>query len=546
MRNQLKTLSGLIMLLMFLLLVVGCSGQKTSNEGSKQGKGGEVELKDPDEVGYPDEITYWTELVPNVAATSKSLKDVGVYQELEKITGTKVNFKHPSGEGTDITEQFNLMVASGKLPDVIEYTWRTVPKGPDAAIDAGTIIRLNELIENYAPNLNRYLNENPEVKKMVTTDAGNIYTFPFLRGDESLMVFMGKIIRQDWLDKLNLEVPSTIGEWEEVLIAFKNQDPNGNGKADEIPLMVQLNDFKYIGAFVGAYGIHAQFYNDNGTVKYGSIQPEFKEFLKTMNRWYKEGLLDPDFAAIDSKLMDAKVTNNQLGSFFGFSGGGIGKYTGLMKDKNPDFKLSPTPNPSLKEGEKAATGHLENAYSGMHSAAISGTAKNPEEIVKWLDFAYSEEGHMLFNFGIEGVTYEMIDGYPTYTKEITDNPEGLPVTQALGKYIRASYGGPLIQDKRYLEQYFELPEQKEAVKIWGESAENKINMPPITLNAEESEEFNSIMSDLNTYYDETVIKFIMGEEPLSSFDDFVATLEGMGIERAIELEQAALDRYMAR
>ncbi|MBO1511446.1 extracellular solute-binding protein [Metabacillus sp. BG109] len=540
-----KTLSRLFLLLIFLLLVVGCSGNETSSEGNEK-EGEEIELKDPAEVGYPDEITYWTELVPNVAATSKSLNDVAAYQELEKITGTKVEFKHPSGEGTDITEQFNLMVASGKLPDVIEYNWRTVPNGPDHAIEAGTIIRLNELIEHYAPNLNQYLNENPEVKKMVTTDDGNIYTLPFLRGDESLMVFLGMITRQDWLDKLNLDVPSTISEWEEVLTAFKNEDPNGNGEMDEIPLVVQLNDFKNIGAFVGAYGIHAQFYNDNGTVKYGSIQPEFKEFLTTMNSWYEKGLLDPDFAAIDSKLMDAKVTNEQLGSFFGFSGGGIGKYTGLMEDKNPDFKLSPAPNPSLKEGEKAATGHLEHAYSGMHSAAISGSAENPEEIVKWLDFAYSEEGHMLFNFGIEGESYEMIDGYPTYTEEITDNPDGLPMTQALGKYIRASYGGPLIQDKRYLEQYYELPEQKEAAKIWGETAENKINLPPITLSAEESEEFNSIMSDLNTYYDETVIRFIMGEEPIDNFDDFVETLKGMGIERAIELQQAALDRYLAR
>lgn len=106
--------------------------------------------------------------------------------------------------------------------------------------------------------------------------------------------------------------------------------------------------------------------------------------------------------------------------------------------------------------------------------------------------------------------------------------------------------GPLIQDKRYLEQYYELPEQKEAVELWSESAENDINMPPITLNARESEEFNAIMSDLDTYYDETVIRFIMGEEPLDNFDEFVATLQGMGIERAIELQQSALDRYIAR
>jgi putative aldouronate transport system substrate-binding protein len=545
MKREMKTLSGFIMLLMFLLLVVGCSGNEASNDVKENGDGEKTEMKNPEEVSYPEKLTYWGELHPNAAQTAQTLNDVRAYQAVEEITGTKVEFKHPSGEGTDITEQFNLMLASGKLPDVIEYNWRTVPKGPDNAIKDGTIIRLNELIENYAPNLNKYLNDNPEVKKMVTTDEGNIYSFPFLRGDEKLMVFMGMIIRQDWLDSLGLDTPTTIAEWEEVLKAFKTGDPNGNGKQDEIPLLVQPNDFKNIGPFVGAYGIHAQFYNDNGTVKYGSIQPQFKEFLTTMNRWYKDGLLDADFAAMDGKLLDAKVTNDQLGSVFGYTGGSIGRYTGLMED-HPTFKLTATPHPALEEGGISATAQKAFPYEGYHSVAISGKAENPEAIAKWLDFAYSEEGHMLFNFGIEGESYEMIDGFPTYTEEITKNPDGLPMANALGKYIRANYGGPLIQDVRYLEQYLPLHEQKEALDIWGKTAENKINMPPTTLNADESDEFNSIMSDLNTYYDETVIRFIMGEEPLDNFDQFVATLEGMGINRAIELQQAALDRYLSR
>lgn len=544
MAREMKALTVMIMLLMFLLLTVGCSSDDASTETSEQGEGQETEQKDPSEVGYPGQLTYWTEINGNASQTAETLNDVRAYQAIEDVTGTKVEFKHPSGEGTDITEQFNLMLASGKLPDVIEYNWRTVPKGPDNAIKDGTIIRLNELIENYAPNLNKYLNDNPEVKKMVTTDEGNMYTFPFIRGDEKLMVYMGMMIRQDWLDKLELDTPTTIAEWEEVLTAFKTGDPNGNGEQDEIPLLVQPDDFKNIGPFVGAYGIHAQFYNDNGTVKYGTIQPEFKEFLTTMNRWYEKGLLDQDFAAMDGKLVDANVTNSKLGSLFGFTGGGIGRFTGLMGD-HPTFKLTPTPHPAL-EGGISATAQKAFAYEGQQSVAISGQAENPEEIVKWLDFGYSEEGHMLFNFGIEGESYEMIDGFPTYTEEVTDNPDGLPMANALGQYIRGNYGGPLIQDVRYLEQYLELPEQKEAVKLWEETAENKINMPPVTMNAEESDEYNSIMGDLNTYYDEFVIRFIMGEEPLDNFDEFVATLKGMGIDTAVELQQAALDRYLAR
>src|SRR5699024_9425198 len=125
------------------------------------------------------------------------------------------------------------------------------------------------------------------------------------------------------------------------------------------------------------------------------------------------------------------------------------------EEENPDFKLVATPHPSLEKGEKAALGQIDHPFPG-NGAAITTSAENPEEIVKWLDFAYSEEGHMLFNFGIDGISYEMIDDYPTYTKEMTDNPDGLPMTQALGRYIRIG-SGPYIQDKAYMEQYAILP-----------------------------------------------------------------------------------------
>lgn len=474
----------------------------------------------------------------NVAATSSSLNEVGVYQEIEKITGTSVSFQHPSGEGNQVLEQFNLMVASGNLPDVIEYNWLTVPRGPDSAIKAGTILRLNELIEQYAPNFSAYLDENPDIKKMITTDEGNIYSFPFLRGDEELLVFKGPMLRKDWLEQLGLELPTTIDEWENVLTAIRDGDPNGTGEK-VIPYLLELGDIKSFGSFVSAWGISAWFYNDDGTVKFGSIEPEFKEFLETMSDWYSKGLLDPDFAAIDTSLRDAKMTSNQLGGIHSYTGSGIGKFAGLMEEGNPDFMLVATPHPNLGDGNIAALGQIDHPFPGS-AAAISGSADNPEEIVKWLDFGYSEEGHHLFNFGIEGLTYEMIDGYPTYTDEIMNNPDGLPVTQAMGKYFRASYSGPFVQNKAYIEQYAELPEQQEAIQIWSESAENEIKMPPITMTAEENERYAGIMGDLETYYDEMVTRFIMGENSIDEFDEFVATLREWGSKRLLHFSKRRL------
>ena len=171
--------------------------------------------------------------------------------------------------------------------------------------------------------------------------------------------------------------------------------------------------------------------------------------------------------------------------------------------------------------------------------------KFPAETVKWLDYKYGEEGHMLFNFGVEGVSYEMKDGYPTYTDEVMKNPDGLSITQAMSKYNLASYSGPFVQDRRYIEQYSALPQQKAAIETWM-NAENDRLMPIISPTAEESTRYASIMNDINTYYEEMVNKFIMGVEPISGFDQFVQTVQGMGIEEALQIQQAALDRFNSR
>ncbi|MBD2868129.1 extracellular solute-binding protein [Paenibacillus arenilitoris] len=540
MKRRKRLLSNLLALMILTVMLAACSGGNNGSGSNDPTKAPDA-TKAPDgaaaEVKMPESLSYWVHLNPNAAATMAGLQESKIYQQLEKVTGTKVTFTHPSGEGAQIEEQFNLMLASKKLPDVIERNWLSVSRGPDDAIKSGTIIRLNELIEQHAPNLTKYMNEHPEIKKMIMTDEGNIYSFPFIRGHEKLMVFFGPIIRKDLLDKAGLPVPETIDEWETTLEAIKEAN---NG---EPPFMQRISDMKTGHAFIGAFGIPLEFYNDNGTVKYGSMQPEYKEFLTVMNRWYEKGLLDPDFAAMDSKLMDSKITTGKTAAFVGYTGSGIGKYMGLMKD-DPSFELVSAPYPTLTKGENAVWGQRDFAYTGI-GAAITTAAKNPEQIVKWLDYAYGPEGHNLFNFGIEGESYTMVDGKPTYTDVIMKNPDDLPITQAMAQYFRSSYNGPFVQDPGYIEQYLELPSQKEALVNW-EKATTNMRMPLTTLTAEEGRQKASIMTDLNVYHEEMLLKFIMGTEPLEKFDEYVETLKAMGIEEVIQLEQTALDRFLKR
>src|SRR5690606_9647447 len=115
-----------------------------------------------------------------------------------------------------------LMIASGNLPDVIETNITTYPGGAEKAISDKVIIPLNDIIEKNAPNLKKYLDEHPEIRKEISTDSGTIYTFPAIGAGNS-NVSSGFVLRKDWLKELGLEAPETIEEWTTVLRAFKEK-----------------------------------------------------------------------------------------------------------------------------------------------------------------------------------------------------------------------------------------------------------------------------------------------------------------------------------
>lgn len=508
---------------------------KPQEEKVEQTAGGKITDK-------PVTLTYWAGLNSNVAGTAASYNEIPLYEELEKRTGVHIEFLHPpvGQEG----EQFNLMIASNELPDIIEHNWIGYPGGPEKAIEDGIILKLNDIIDKYAPNLKRYYEANEKIDKMVKTDSGAYYCFPFIRGDDFLMVYGGPQYRKDWLDELNLEIPTTIDEMEMVMREFKDK------KGLDFALTFTTGNIKnstYGGFIISSYGVLYGYYvdPDTGQIKYGPIEPGFKEAMTTLAKWYKEGLLDPDFAAQDGKTYDAKITGGRVGVWFALAGSGIGRYTDTARPENPNFEITGGPWPTLNKGDIPLTGQKDHAYSGGASAAITTQCKEVEIAAKWLDYAYSEEGHMLFNFGIEGESYEMVDGYPKYTEYIVNNPEGLPMGYAMGRYMKSNYGGPFIQDRRYMEQYLKYPEQVKAIEIWSQH-KGLLTVPPITPTPDESQRLSSIMNEINTYVDEMFLKFVMGQESLDNFDTYVEQIKKMNIEEAIKIQQAALDRYNAR
>ena len=484
-------------------------------------------------------VTYWAGIP--MGDGSSDAESIPFVQYLHEATGIDVDFTIASSDGGQRTEQFNILIASNEYPDIMESNWAGFKGGAQGAIDQKVIVPLNQYMdEGKLPNFVKYLEEHPEIDKLLKTDSGEYYTIPFIREDDKSRMFNGPILRKDWLDELGLEVPETIDEWENVLAQFKEK------KGATAPLTI-LSNFWDVGAFMGAYGVKNGFIlDDSGKVVYGPMQDGYKEFLIKMNDWYKKGLLDNGFAQIDGNMLNSQMTSGKSGAAVFSAGGGMGKWLGAMSD-DPTYDLVGAKFPVLNKGDRPRFGTKASAFDG---SGASITTSCPEERIdsalKLLDYAYSDEGRNLFNFGKEGVDYTMVDGKPTYTDYVTNNPDGKTMSEMLALETRAT-GGPFAQSVRYTEQFLGLPQQSAAVDNWRDTDDEKYSLPAVmALTQEESDEYTRIMTNANTLKGEKFVKYIQGTESIDTWDSYIDELKNMGIERAIEIEQAAYERFLSR
>lgn len=528
---------------MVMGILAGCadtnteSKEETKVSGSAESQGTTTEVStEPEEIEVAD-LTYWCSLQNSNTMLTK-LSEMPIIQEACEKTYVNIEFNHSAS-----TEQFNLMMASGTYEDIIDYSWGSYPGGPAQAIADEVIIDLKPYIEaGLAPNFKKILDEKPQIAKQVTTDEGQIYCFPTI-GDESVNVTAGFIFRQDMLEKIKMDVPETIDEWEAVLTAMKEQlgiEKPFSGRTNSL-----IGNNSYL---AGAFDTYSGYYVRDGKVQYGFMDKGYKDYIATMNRWYEAGLIDQEIFGNDANATNANILNDRTGAIYGYIGGAIGTLTNSAAETNPSFKLVPANFPVLEEGQEIRFMSRSWDCRTSGQSAITTACEDVEAAIRYLDFWFSEEGQIMKNFGTEGLSYNMVDGYPTYTDLILNNPDGHSVAQALGGYTRAAQPSVGIIDRRYYEQYYTLQEQVDAMHLWNENADNALEvlMPPTTPTSEESEELAVIESAINTFVEEELTKFIMGIRDISEYDSFVETIKTMDIDRAIEIKQAAYDRYMAR
>ena len=296
-----KKTFALLLAAVMLLTLIGC--KKTILTGTPS--------QEINFTGYPiqtnETLTYW---VTFDSQTAQKLSDTPFGKERSSQTGIDIKYIHPP-QGQE-TEQFNILLASDELPDIMEGGWYGFSGGPGKAIDEQIIIPLNDAFDKYSPNMKKYLQEHPEIDKMIKTDNGSYYCYPFIRGDDKLLVSYGPIVREDWLNELGLSVPETIDEWYNILTQFKEKK---NASAPLSFTSATASVFAF-GAFTGAYGMKYDFFVENNNVVYGPADQRYKDFLITFSQWYKEGLVDYNIVNVDSTML----TSNLLRFHRGYCG----------------------------------------------------------------------------------------------------------------------------------------------------------------------------------------------------------------------------------
>ncbi len=494
---------------------------------------------DKDTAGKSGTITWW--IANSAAPNMKSYDDITAWQKIQEKFGVDIEFVHPATQQS--TEQFNIMAASGDFKDIVSYNWNGYTGGPVKAVKDNVIIGLDSYLETNLPNVKKYMDEDAAINYLARCYDGSVAVIPAFTTDTVTEAAFGPQIRKDWLDKLGLEAPATMEDWYNVLKAFKTQDPNGNGEADEVPFVAD-GTMTFM-RFSRAYnGVEEGFYIKNGKVAFGIIEPEFKEFLTEINKWYSEGLIDQEYAAASASIRDTKMISDIGGAYVGYAGSSMSKYLAAGRTSNPDYSLVGVQWPSANGGAPRS-GYPYQIARGTPSNGMAISAKNTnvEKSLEIIDYLYSDEGSTLMNWGILGETYEETEEGYKYTDKIMKSPDGKSPIDAISQYALPQWPCAMKRADAYMQLNGIFPEQTDAMTLWNEADTSAI-LPSLTFSTEEQAEITKVMDDIYIYRQECINKLVMGVEPISAWDGMCAKIREMGIDKAIAVYQKAYDRYI--
>lgn len=506
--------------------------------------------------GHDISINFFVGLRPGVTSYDSSINPVTAHME-EKM-GFTMDFTETTD--ADKKQKFNVMMTGGDYSDVILDIWSS---HSELALygQQGIFIPLEDLIKEHAPNIQAVLDAHPEVRDTWTLSDGHLYTLPRIGSSTHSEVAYRMWLNKEWLDNLNLEVPTTTEEFFDVLLAFKEQDANGNGDPnDEIPLSGAMttgwntNPLPYLAnAFIPCSNSSGYLnIDENGKVYFAKTTDEWKEFLKYMHRLYEAGLLDPlIFSQTKDQLL--KIGSNPTGTILGATtGGSVSVFTNTT---NFDVWTNYMALPPL-EGPEGVRSAVRNPDYGSATLSITNACEYPEAVIRWADYLYTEEGLIWSQFGALGngqiaLAEEgelNIIGEPAkYTRFPADNAKDLSWNRIGSDYRPADY-----------DLWFTAkPNPEEDIeKVLYDSAVNdylpcvpeiSTLMPKCEFTVDESRIVVDTLTNMNLYIDQVTAEFITGIKDIEEgWPEYLDMLNKNGMQDYLTVQQTAYDRFMAK
>jgi len=484
---------------------------------------------------------------------------------LEEQTG--INLEIEVAPLSDLQAKLNVTLASGELPDVIAGMPFTAASLAQTGSN-GQLLPLNDLIAEYGYESANMLEERPFYGQLITSPDGNIYGLPDVNECFHCFASQKMYVYKPWLDALGLEEPTTTQEFKDMLIAFRDQDPNGNGVADEIPMSgaeligwhTGIEEF-LMNSFVFYQMIDTNserlMLDDEGMVQASYAQDGYKEGLKYLADLYAEGLIDPN-ALIQDRDQLQIIGNNDIGVEDGVNivgaipGGWFGQFTQVLyADEGGRADewviIGPLEGP---DGVRTA-GYAPWGISNYGGWVISADSEYAEAAFRLGDFLYNVEATTRNVFGEPDVDWRWatedevgLDGGPALYTNLSDfGDEGNTNqhwNQAGITYRTAEYRLAQTDDGN---QYVEVHLLEATRDKYVPTAPDPSQLiPPLVFGTEESREISDLKLALDTYVDQMFVEFVTGSIPVDdAWEEYMMTLESIGLPRYLELYQQVYD-----
>lgn len=529
-------------LLMASFLLAGCG-----NGGSSGTSAADYELEN---IEFPLQEEVTLHLMTNSSPLAPSdPNEKLIFNRLEEETGVHIEWNNIVD---DYAEQRNLAIAAGDLPDAMFNSAASDQELLSWAED-GVIIPLNDLVDQHMPNLKAIYEKYPEYKELATAPDGNMYSFPWIEelgeGKESIHTVNGMAwINVEWLDNLGLEMPETTDDLMVVLEAFKNEDPNGNGEADEIPLSFidggGNEDFKILMAAFGGDGDNDNHLvvNNDQTLNFTADDEAYRKGIEYFSELNQKGLIDGEAFEHDWNAYVSKGNDHRYGVYFTWDKSNV---TGT----NDSYDVLPVLEGP--DGDKNIT-RTNNFGFQRGRFVITSANKNLELTAKWVDKMYDPLQSVQNNWG----TYGDEEQQNIFT--LGENEAGEPMLQhadlegaAPGELRqRTEASGPLAVLDEYYGVYTTSPDDAQwrldlMHEHYLEFIKNDYNYPQVFMDNEDSSRADQILADLNPYINQKRAEWIIGGVTDEEWATYLTELERLNLPELMEIYERNYENYVS-